>query len=126
MDILDFINSINDSNKPVTKKKKKTNTVTTVENKQLANNIIENNPSYVNMAISDEKRKWSVDAKIADKYRAYGINYNPWENLDKDLAEQQGFFTKAGNSLAQAIVSEVGLGTLKGFSDLVDLVGQAT
>ena len=126
MDILDFINSINDSNKPVTKKKKKTNKVTNVENKQLANNIIENNPSYVNMAISDEKRKWSVDAKIADKYSAYGINYNPWENLDKDLAEQQGFFTKAGNSLAQAIVSEVGLSTLKGFSDLVDLVGQAT
>lgn len=126
MDILDFINSINDSNKPVTKKKKKTNKVTNVENKQLANNIIENNPSYVNMAISDEKRKWSVDAKIADKYSAYGINYNPWENLDKDLAEAQGFFTKAGNSLAQAIVSEVGLGTLKGFSDLVDLVGQAT
>lgn len=64
--------------------------------------------------------------KELDKYVKHGLTPNDWENLDKDLAEAQGFFTKAGNSLAQAIVSEVGLGTLKGFSDLVDLVGQAT
>ena len=64
--------------------------------------------------------------KELDKYVKHGLTPNDWENLDKDLAEAQGFFTKAGNSLAQAIVSEVGLGTLKGISDLVDLVGQAT
>ena len=64
--------------------------------------------------------------KELDKYVKHGLTPNDWENLDKDLAEAQGFFTKAGNSLAQAIVSEVGLGTLKGFSDLIDLVGQAT
>ena len=55
-----------------------------------------------------------------EKYRKHGITPNDWENLDKQLADSQGALTKLGNSLAQAVVSEFALGTLKGISDLVD------
>ena len=64
--------------------------------------------------------------KELDKYVKHGLTPNDWENLDKQLVEQQSALSKFSNAFAQAIVSEVGLGTLKGFSDLVDLVGQAT
>ena len=42
-------------------------------------------------------------------------------NLEKILADSQSNFQKTRNALAQTLVSEVGLGTLKGFSDLFDL-----
>lgn len=59
-----------------------------------------------------------------DKYIEYGLTPNGWENLDVQLAEQQGAFAKFGNALAQTVVSELALGTVKGFSDLFDLIGQ--
>lgn len=60
-----------------------------------------------------------------DKYYKHGLSPNDWENLDSQLAEQQSNWTKAGNALAQTLVSELALGTVKGFSDLADLIGQA-
>ena len=42
-------------------------------------------------------------------------------NLEKILADSQSNFQKTRNALAQTLVSEVGLGTLKGFSDLYDM-----
>lgn len=59
-----------------------------------------------------------------DKYIEHGLTPNGWENLDSQLAEQQGAFSKFGNALAQTLVSELALGTIKGFSDLFDLIGQ--
>lgn len=76
-----------------------------------------------------EENKWSVDAGSIQKYRDYGINYTPQAaasgSLDKQLADAQGTFTKVGNSIAQAVVSELALGIPKGFTDLIDVVGQA-
>lgn len=59
-----------------------------------------------------------------DKYIERGLTPNGWENLDSQLAEQQGVFSKFGNALAQTVVSELALGTVKGISDLFDLIGQ--
>lgn len=60
-----------------------------------------------------------------DKYIEHGLTPNGWENLDAQLAERQGAFSKFGNALAQTLVSELTLGTIKGFSDLSDLIGQS-
>lgn len=70
---------------------------------------------------------WTVDAKEAAKYNKAGLNYNPniLLKLDKSLAESQGAFTKIGNSLAQTLVSEIGIGIPKAFSDLFDGLGYA-
>ena len=70
---------------------------------------------------------WTVDAKEAAKYNKAGLNYNPniLPKLDKALAESQGAFTKIGNSLAQTLVSEIGIGIPKAFSDLFDGLGYA-
>ena len=48
------------------------------------------------------------------------------KNLNNELARAQGNFTKFSNALAQTVVIEIGLGTVKGLSDLVDAVGQLT
>ena len=70
-----------------------------------------------------------VSAKEASKYEKYGINWNPKEaangSLDVQLAEAQSNWAKFGNALAQTVVSEIGLGTMLGISDLFDAVGQA-
>lgn len=60
-----------------------------------------------------------------DKYTNAGITPNNWEtpeDWDRQLAEGQSNWSKAANALAQTVVSEVGLGTVKGFSDLADAV----
>lgn len=70
---------------------------------------------------------WTVDAKEAAKYNKAGLNYNPniLPKLDKALAESQGAFTKIGNSAAQTLVSEIGIGIPKAISDLFDGLGYA-
>lgn len=60
-----------------------------------------------------------------DKYINAGLTPNDWENLDKQLADSQSAWSKWGNALAQTIVSEIGLGSVKGISDLFDLLGNA-
>lgn len=64
----------------------------------------------------------------ADKYSKVGLQRNVEllraqreGNLEKILADSQSNFQKTRNALAQTLVSEVGLGTLKGFSDLYDM-----
>ena len=81
--------------------------------------------SAVDMAVYDFNRQYSIGTKEADVYRKAGLNWNPWENLDKQIVEQQGALSKFGNALAQTVVSEVGLGTLIGITDLFDMIGQA-
>lgn len=61
-----------------------------------------------------------------DKYINAGITPNGWENLDKQLADNQSAMSKWGNALVQAVASETVLGTGKAISDLFDLIGQAT
>ena len=59
----------------------------------------------------------------ANKYINYGITPNKVApNLDKELAETQSNFAKTFNSLAQALVSESILGTLKAVPDLFDAI----
>lgn len=58
------------------------------------------------------------------KYQRYGITPNRISsNLDKELADAQSNWAKAGNALAQTIVSEIGLGTALGITDLFDMIG---
>ena len=78
----------------------------------------------VEMARRDALNQFSIASKEADKYRRFGLNYNPRENLDLALSERQSNWSKLTNALGQTLVSEVLLGTAKGLSDLVDFVGQ--
>lgn len=123
MDILDFINKEGKKEvpNPLFKPKSKKN----IQPRSIVvQDLDPDNDTVVNMAVADGINQYSIDSKTADKYRAKGMNWNPWENLDSQLAEEQGIFAKFGNALAQTVVSELALGTAKGFSDLFDLIGQ--
>ena len=86
-----------------------------------------NNDSGVNLGIQDQLNGWSVDKRTSDKYAKYGINYNPREakttdtrfNLDNQLADVQTLSNKVWNATKQAVVSELFLGTVQGFSDII-------
>lgn len=68
------------------------------------------------------------DVGISDveKYTRMGLTPNHIDDLDKQLYEVQSTFDKWKNSIAQTIISEVTLGTVKGVSDLFDMIGQVT
>lgn len=82
-----------------------------------------------NIVAQDLLNQERVSTKEARKYEKYGINWNAKEaangSLDVQLAEAQSNWAKFGNALAQTVVSEIGLGTMIGISDLFDAVGQA-
>ena len=123
MDVLDFINKEGKKEvpNPLFKPKSKKN----IQPRSIVvQDLGPDNDTAVNMAVADEINQYSIDSKTADKYRAKGINWNPWENLDSHLAEEQGMFSKFGNAIAQTLVSELALGIPKGVSDLFDLIGQ--
>ena len=59
----------------------------------------------------------------AEQLAEYGLTpTNATNSIDKELAESQSNLSKAANALAQTVVSEVGIGTIKGFSDLADSI----
>ena len=124
MDVLDFINNggqktvPNPNYNPKSKKNIQSPTITVADLDPERN-------SAVDMAVYDFNRQYSIGAKEADTYRKVGLNWNPWENLDKQIAEQQGALSKFGNALAQTVVSEIGYGTFIGITDLFDMIGQA-
>lgn len=124
MDVLDFINNggqktiPNPNYNPKSKKNIQPPTITVADLDPEKN-------SAVDMAVYDFNRQYSIGAKEADTYRKECLNWNPWENLDKQIAEQQGALSKFGNALAQTVVSEIGYGTFIGISDLFDMIGQA-
>ena len=124
MDVLDFINRNgqrivpNPNYNPKSKKNTEPATIIVPDIQNITDDAVE-------MAKRDALNQFSVDSKISDKYREFGLNYNPKENLDKQLANAQSNWSKAVNALGQTIVSEVGLGTLKGTSDFIDSIGQA-
>ena len=67
---------------------------------------------------------WIMDESYTRKYQKYGITPNRISpNLDKELSDAQSNWAKAGNALAQTIVSEIGLGTALGITDLFDMIG---
>lgn len=88
-------------------------------------------------SISDEGRSvlgrtlakgiYNLNQYDVDKYTPYNVYVNPYnteEELNKERAENQGVLEQTGRFIGQAVGSEVVLGTLRGFSDLVDAAGQ--
>lgn len=123
MDVLDFINK--EGKKEVPNPLFNSRSKKNIQPRSVVvQDLNPDNDAAVNMAVADAMNQYSVDSKTADKYRARGMNWNPWENIDAHLAEEQGMFSKFGNALAQTVVSELALGTAKGISDLFDLIGQ--
>lgn len=63
-------------------------------------------------------------ADKADQLCHYGVTPNASiVDVDKVLAESQGNLRKLGSAVSQAVVSEIGLGTVRGAADLFDLIG---
>ena len=52
-------------------------------------------------------------------YTRYGITPNRIHDLDAQRAEAQSNLTKFGNAMAQTLVSEVGIGTIKAVTDII-------
>lgn len=123
MDVLDFINRNgqrtvpNPNYNPKSKKNTEPPTIIVPDAQPIPDDVIE-------MAKRDALNQFSIASGTADKYREFGLNYNPKENLDKQLADAQSNWSKAVNALGQTLVSEIGIGTAKGVSDLIDFVGQ--
>ena len=123
MDVLDFINRNgqrtvpNPNYNPRSKKNTEPPTIIVPDAQPISDDVIE-------MAKRDALNQFSIASGTADKYREFGLNYNPKENLDKQLADVQSNWSKAINALGQTLVSEIGIGTVKGVSDLIDFVGQ--
>lgn len=70
---------------------------------------------------------YNLNQYDVDKYTPYDTYVNPYdteEELNKERAENQGVLEQTGRFIGQAVGSEVVLGTLRGFSDLVDAAGQ--
>lgn len=65
-------------------------------------------------------------ADKADQLRYYGVTPNASiVDVDKVLAESQSNLRKLGSAVSQAVVSEIGLGTVRGAADLFDFIGNA-
>lgn len=65
-------------------------------------------------------------ADKADQLRHYGVTPNASiVNVDNVLAESQSNLRKLGSAVSQAVVSEIGLGTVRGAADLFDFIGNA-
>ncbi|UVX34218.1 MAG: hypothetical protein [Bacteriophage sp.] len=63
-------------------------------------------------------------ADKVDQLRHYGVTPNASiVDVDKVLAESQSNLRKLCSSVSQAVVSEIGLGTVRGAADLFDLIG---
>lgn len=63
-------------------------------------------------------------ADKADQLRHYGVTPNASiVDVDKVLTESQSNLRKLGSAVSQAVVSEIGLGTVRGAADLFDLIG---
>lgn len=91
-------------------------------------NIGESHPFITSAYEQSKTDAFMFNVNDYEKYINAGINLNKKEDTkhwDKLLSEYQSNWSKAINALGQTIVSEVGLGTLKGASDFIDSIGQA-
>lgn len=69
------------------------------------------------------KENYNPNAIDVEKYREKGLfpnRYDTEESLNRELADTQGLLETFGNMTAQLFINEIGLGTIKGFSDLID------
>ena len=65
-------------------------------------------------------------ANKADQLRHYGVTPNASiVDVDKVLSESQSNLRKLGSAVSQAVVSEIGLGTVRDAADLFDFIGNA-
>lgn len=121
MDVFDFINN-NGSEvipNPDYNPKSKKNTVPKYINRPIINS---NNSEIVDFVNKGLRSQTAVDSKLNEKYTKYGLEYNNWENVDKQLAERQSNWEKGFNALAQIVVSEIGIGSVKGLFDIGDYI----
>lgn len=86
----------------------------------LTSNFGNQNDRFTKLARKNIEEGWFAPTEVTEKYAKKGINYNPWENIDKQLADTQSNWTKLGNGLVQAIGSEIVLGTFKSVFDIID------
>lgn len=86
----------------------------------LTSNFGNQNDRFTKLARKNIEEGWFAPTEVTERYAKKGINYNPWENIDKQLADTQSNWTKLGNALVQAIGSEVVLGTFKSVFDIID------
>lgn len=118
MDILELLNE--DKNRV-----KKNNSITYSDDAPadlLGNSPRDNISLGEKMAIVDFNKQYFITEEELAPYERQGLNWNPYENMPKQLAESQSNWSKAFNSLGQSLISELGLGTIKGFADLTDFL----
>ena len=127
MDVLNFAitNGMTTIPNPQYNPKSKKNTVPpTITVPDIA---VKGNP-VLDFATKDLFNQYTIDAKTSDTYRKYGINWNPTEaatdSLDRQRADAQSNWEKLRNAIGQTLISEIGLGTVKAFFDMVDAGGQ--
>ena len=93
-----------------------------------AENIGEAHPFITSAYEKNKTDAFMFNVNDYEKYVNAGINLNKNEDTkqwDKLLSESQSNWSKAVNALGQTLVSELLIGIPKGFSDLVDSIGQA-
>ena len=76
-----------------------------------------------NVANISAKRMYDLNMYNDSNYKDYDVYVNPFdteEELNKERAENQSALEQLGNMFVQGIGSEIVVGTLRGFSDLVD------
>ena len=117
-DILNQVKNLTDDNKSESEKK----TLTSLD-------FTPNSGGILGVARESALSSYSVDADVAKKYNREGLVWTSRDyysgSLDIQLADAQSNWAKFGNALAQTVVSEIGLGTVLGISDLFDAIGQA-
>lgn len=89
--------------------------------------IAELSSSYASV-LQNSGLKQSTDLSYlgekAKELEHYGVTPNASiVDVDNVLAESQGNLRKLGSAVSQAVVSEIGLGTVRGAADLFDLIG---
>lgn len=80
----------------------------------------------INEGLTSGKVLTNQAGSKSDELRHYGVTPNASIiDVDKVLAESQGNLRKLGSAVSQAVVSEIGLGTVRGAADLFDFIGNA-
>ena len=91
--------------------------------------IAELSSSYASVLQNSGLRQSTDLSYLGEKAKElehYGVTPNASiVDVDKILAESQSNLRKLGSAVSQAVVSEIGLGTVRGAADLFDFIGNA-
>lgn len=97
--------------------------ISTIDPKKIAELATDFADREINEGLTSGKVLTNQAGK-ADQLRHYGVTPNASiVDVDKVLAESQSNLRKLGSAVSQAVVSEIGLGTVRGVADLFDLIG---